>query len=140
MYVLMFPMNAIIRTFLPPQQPLSLLQPYGSINQCSLIINIYCAFVLTQGRKQKQRFYSLFAPLPQQLHSNIYGQTNTVFSCPVCPLIDLFYFFSLSIYFLHIIWSQFYNWKIILYHTTWKAGTSLNTWKLSDLLSYLSSH
>ena len=127
----------------PPQQPLSLLQPYGSINQCSLIINIYCAFVLTQGRKRKQRFYSLFAPLPQQLHSNIYGQTNTVLSCPVCPLIDLFYLFIFFI----LSGTSFITGKssgtsfitgksssIIL------PGTSLNTWKLSDLLSYLSSH
>ena len=27
--------------------------------------SLYSTFVLTQGRKRKQRFYSLFAPLPQ---------------------------------------------------------------------------
>ena len=54
--------------------------------------SLYSTFVLTQGRKRKQRFYSLFAPLPQHC-SNVLS----------VPLIDL------KKIFVHATWTQLHK-------------------------------
>ena len=96
-----------------------------------LLIIIYCAIVLTKGRKRKQRLYSLFAPLPQQLQITIMCPPITDLSCFICLFIAASYLYlflttlnqhhKLENHLSHITWNQLHKLEIIwttflLYH------------------------
>ena len=95
---------------------------------------------MTQGNemKWKQRFYSLFAPLPQQSTSlNFVIQT---LSCPYCPSLPWFLFIFFFFFYLlfHFTWNQLH--KLENHPLSYYLEPASTPGNYLTILSTLSSH